>query len=147
MLEWDKLVEQPQKAEYFVEAFGAADALLDSVISQLFLKKYSTPELQSVMGVLIKERKLDSKTMLRILVKDGIATSQMLQLHGEFLYARNKVLHETYAEYQLAWEKYTERKKRISSKEELYSVAIKEAKDYLNKGKELFTIIMAKVFE
>ncbi len=145
--EWDKLVEIPRKAGYYAEAFSVADAMFDDMIFGLFAQRYNTPENSALLSVLTKDRLLSSETMLRILERVKVVDAQIQQLFGEFAWARNKVLHEAFGEYQLAHEKYNKDKKQFSTQEELDSVAIAEADKDLNKGKELFDIIRQKIVE
>lgn len=141
-LNWTELVSEPQKLGYYVEAFGNADALLDSAIFTLFQKVQDDFEYWDLIRELYNARKLTSMMMLKILNLKNIVPKKFMTRLKEFKKARNKVVHSYYGEHSLIMGelgKYTDQENWDSAASEK---ANKILNDALNLHEEIYNIIV-----
>ncbi len=143
VVDWEELVKKPQEAGYYVEAFGAADALIDFIIFDLVERFYISHEVHGALGLLEtleKRRKLEASTLLAILVSENVVSKEMIARVEKYKEARNLVLHDKYAEYALVI--YNDNIK-FSNDDEMDNAAIKEADLQLDNAEKLFYEIKA----
>ncbi len=143
--DWNKFVEEPRKQGYYSEAFSSADAMLDDLIYRIFQLTYQTNDNFNLISFL-KQPKIKSDDMLRLMREKKVVgiDEELVDLYGKFNRARNMVLHSPYAEYNFVIEKEQEliekgQELKYKDNDEFYSLAVKEADDYLNKAYMLFT--------
>ncbi|MBI2971088.1 MAG: hypothetical protein HYY37_01570 [Candidatus Aenigmarchaeota archaeon] len=103
-LDWNKLVKVPAEKGYYIEAFGSADALIDSELEMLLKSIYSSSESQDLIdeiGYLRGTNGFDGLLIAQILESKTLIKSDLVEKVRKWKKARNIVLHDTYAEYGL----------------------------------------------
>jgi len=101
---WEDLVKNPLQKGYYIEAFASADALIDDELQTILRQVYDSFESQHLINQLesVKaETKFFGTGILTILNKLKIVNTNLMNKVKDFKGKRNKVSHNTYAEYSL----------------------------------------------
>lgn len=134
-IDWINFVEKPLKEGYFVEAFSAADAIIDSQLMVLLRQKYNSGESQDLINnleIVKEETKFFGSGVLKILEKVEIIDTSLANKIRNFKGKRNIVCHNIKAEYSLI--------SPIGYKtQDEWEIAVEEcAKENINKAFRIF---------
>lgn len=141
-IDWKKIVEMPQKIGMYIEAFGSADAIIDSQIEVLFRQIYNEFQCQDLIShiqYLKGSVNFDGLILLRILELKSVVNEDFVNRVRQFKKARNLVLHNQEAEYRLL---YSPDFQFPKTQEDFDDLAKKQADKWLDEGFSIFADII-----
>ncbi len=133
---WGDFVSKPAANGYYIEAFSAADALIDDEIKRLISRVFPSA------GFFIEQaEEVRTKTelfglgMAEILNNLDVVPDELMDLIRKWKKARNIVSHDSWGEYALV---VFNKEYKYANQEELDSSVQKAVDHWLNKGVKIF---------
>ncbi|MCK5107504.1 MAG: hypothetical protein KAQ83_02150 [Nanoarchaeota archaeon] len=134
-INWGKLVEEPMKKGYFVEAFASADTILDAELHSMLRQIFNTHQSQTLINQLQTFRgdfNFCGSTILKILENLNLINKKLCNKVRHFKGQRNKVAHRMWGEYSLV------SSIKFSNQEDWDNAVAKKAKKDLISAHQIF---------
>ena len=136
-INWDKLVNEPLKLNYVIEAYASADQLIDDLLETTLKNEYiACKDVINLFLTMKSETCFFGLNIAKVLKKKSIISNSLLTKIEKFKRIRNNILHSIHGEYALLLDddKYVE----CNDQSELDKLLLQKAEDGLLLAKEIF---------
>lgn len=143
-INWEKLVFEPERKGFFIEAFASADAIIDWSIQGLIRQLYNEGKCQDLINELTyaSRETVSGNNFAKVLLSKKVITQELYEKILHFKKARNLASHNVHGEYSLIIGN-PEFIGKYSNQKDLDDLVKSKVHDWVIKGFEIFKELTA----